>query len=61
VERDQLSLQIYDPNWPDRDDVDVRVRLGPAGTTGGQVVELGQSTGEPLLGFFAAPFRPARR
>ena len=38
-----ITLRIYDPNWPDRDDVTVTV--GPAGS--------GQSTGEPPLGVLA--------
>jgi hypothetical protein len=37
------TLRIYDPNWPDRDDV--TVTLSPAG--------MGQSTGERLLGIIA--------
>ena len=35
-----ITLRLYDPNWPDRDDVSVS--LSPAG--------LGQSTGERLIG-----------
>ncbi len=37
------TLHLYDPNWPDRDDV--TVTLSPAG--------MGQSTGERLLGVIA--------
>jgi len=37
------TLRLYDPNWPDRDDV--AVTLSPAG--------FGQSTGERLLGVLA--------
>ena len=38
-----ITLRLYDPNWPDRDDVSAT--LSPAG--------LGQSTGERLLGVLA--------
>ena len=38
-----ITLRLYDPNWPDRDDVSVT--LSPAG--------LGQSTGERLVGVLA--------
>ena len=38
-----ITLRIYDPNWPDRDDVTVILALG--GFT--------QPTGEPLLGVLA--------
>ena len=38
-----ITLRLYDPNWPDRDDV--TIRLSGAG--------MGQSTGERLLGIIA--------
>jgi hypothetical protein len=38
-----ITLRLYDPNWPDRDDV--TVTLSPTG--------MGQSTGERLLGVIA--------
>ena len=37
------TLRLYDPNWPDRDDVAVTVSAGA----------MGQSTGESLLGLIA--------
>jgi hypothetical protein len=44
VERDaEVTLRLYDPNWPDRDDV--TVSLSPTA--------MGQSTGERLLGVLA--------
>jgi hypothetical protein len=43
IEGDTVRLRIYDPNWPDRDDVDVV--LGPGVTR--------QSTGEALFGIVA--------
>jgi hypothetical protein len=50
-----VTLRLYDPNWPDRDDVAVTIHLDralrPAGLT--------QSTGEPLLGWFVLPYAPA--
>jgi hypothetical protein len=49
----ELTLRLYDPNWPDRDDVSIRVRLA-----GGSTVDLTQSTGEALFGFFRAPYTP---
>jgi len=48
-----LAVSIYDPNWPDRDDVELRMDLGPERPV------FTQSTGEPLSGFFLAPYRPA--
>jgi hypothetical protein len=48
-----VIIRIYDPNWPDRDDVLLSMSLlapRPA---------FAQSTGEPLFGFFLAPYRPA--
>ncbi len=50
-----VTLRLYDPNWPDRDDVTITLHvdeaLRPTGLT--------QSTGEPLLGWFVLPYRPA--
>lgn len=50
-----VTLRIYDPNWPDRDDVTVTLHLDPALRPTG----LEQSTGEPVLGWFLAPYSPA--
>jgi hypothetical protein len=50
-----VTLRLYDPNWPDRDDVTATIHLDPAFRPLG----LEQSTGEPLLGLFLAPFSPA--
>jgi hypothetical protein len=47
-----VTLRLYDPNWPDRDDVTATLHLDPALRPTG----LEQSTGEPLLGWFVAPF-----
>jgi hypothetical protein len=43
IEGETIRLRIYDPNWPDRDDVDIV--LGPG--------VIRQSTGEPLFGIVA--------
>jgi len=50
-----VTLRLYDSNWPDRDDVTATLRLDPALRPSG----LEQSTGEPLLGWFVAPYSPA--
>lgn len=51
----EVSLRIYDPNWPDRDDVVVTIHLDNALRPAG----LSQSTGEPLRGWFVLPYSPA--
>jgi hypothetical protein len=50
-----ITLRLYDPNWPDRDDVTVAIHLDNALRPSG----LSQSTGEPLLGWFVLPYAPA--
>jgi hypothetical protein len=47
-----VTLRLYDPNWPDRDDVTVTLSLDAALRPTG----LDQSTGEPLLGWFVLPY-----
>ena len=49
-----VTLRLYDPNWPDRDDVAVTIHLDNALRPSG----LSQSTGEPLLGWFTLPYAP---
>ena len=49
-----VTLNLYDPNWPDRDDVTITIQLDPAFRPTG----LSQSTGEPLLGWFVLPYTP---
>ena len=51
----EVSLRIYDPNWPDRDDVTVTIHLDNAL----RPVSLSQSTGELLLGWFVLPYAAA--
>lgn len=53
---DRLSLRIYDPNHPDRDDVELRFRLGPERRPPATIL---QTTDEPVVSFFRAPYRPA--
>lgn len=53
AEAGSVVLRVYEPNWPDRDDVELRMRLA------GNTPTFEQSTGEPLLGFFLTRFRPA--
>jgi hypothetical protein len=48
------TLRLYDPNWPDRDDVSITLDLDPAL----RPTTLRQSTGEPLLGWFVLPYSP---
>ena len=49
-----LTLRLYDPNWPGRDDVSLRIDLDPAL----RPIAMTQSTGEPLLGWFVLPYAP---
>lgn len=57
-----VSLRVYDPNHPGRDDVALRVGVAPTdGRPLRDRVVLAQSTGEPLLGFFRQPFVPGPR
>jgi hypothetical protein len=50
-----VTLRLYDPNWPDRDDVSITIHLDNAL----RPIRLSQSTGEPLLGWFVLPYRAA--
>jgi hypothetical protein len=54
VEPRLVAIRLYDPNWPDRDDVEARIRLDDAG----RPVALESSTGEPLAGLLALPYPP---
>jgi hypothetical protein len=51
VEPSSVAVRVYDPNWPDRDDVEERMILDQ-----GAAPRFESSTGEPLLGFFLAPY-----
>jgi hypothetical protein len=54
AEPESIALRLYDPNWPDRDDVTISIHLDNALRPTG----LSQSTGEPLLGWFVLPYSP---
>jgi hypothetical protein len=53
VEPPVVAVRLYDPNWPDRDDVEARLIVGA------DPIRAESTTGEPLLGFFLAPFKPS--
>jgi hypothetical protein len=52
VEPGSIVLRLYDPNWPDRDDIEARLFVDA-----GARPRLESSSGEPLKGFFLAPYR----
>ena len=54
VEPGFVALRLYDPNWPDRDDVEAQIVLGPDGRPTG----LASTTGEPLVGLLSLPSPP---
>ena len=70
----RVTLRVYDPNHPGRDDVELQavVADGPAAvarpdhvaqttasrSSGSSGTVLSQTTGEPLLGFFLQPYPP---
>jgi hypothetical protein len=55
----RLAIRVYDPNHPGRDDVALRAELDQDdGRPTHERVRLAQTTGEPLLGFFAQPYPP---
>ncbi len=50
----ELRIAVYDPNHPDRDDVEIVVEFeGPDRPS-----RISQTTGEPLRGFFGCRYRP---
>jgi hypothetical protein len=51
-----FAISVYDPNHPQRDDVQLHVHVQPGTTPLRERVTLEQSTGEPLLGFFLQPY-----
>jgi hypothetical protein len=55
-----ISIRVYDPNHPGADDVELRATIDPDATRPWhERIALGQSSGEPLLGFFRQPYPPA--
>ena len=53
--RNRIAIGIYDPNHPDRDDVELTIERDSDGA-----VRLAQTTGEPLHGILSLPFVPTR-
>jgi hypothetical protein len=54
---DRITLRVYDPNHPGRDDVELRVTIeGEPDAPWRDRIRMAQSTGEPLLGFFRQPY-----
>jgi hypothetical protein len=56
-----ITLHVYDPNHPGRDDVTLQVAIDTAPAPGGtrpwrDRIAVRQSTGEPLHGFFRQPY-----
>ncbi len=56
-----IRINVYDPNHPGADDVELRATIDPDTTRPWRErIALAQTTGEPLLGFFRQPYPPAR-
>ncbi|HET7828380.1 MAG TPA: hypothetical protein VFL03_02385 [Candidatus Limnocylindrales bacterium] len=57
---DRITIRVYDPNHPARDDVTLEVRVAMSAAYAGRPwrerIALRQSTGEALLGFFRQPY-----
>jgi hypothetical protein len=51
---ERVTIGVYDPNHPGDDTVELVLERSPGGG-----ISLGQSTGEPLLGLLALPWRPS--
>jgi hypothetical protein len=58
-----ITVHVYDPNHPGRDDVELRAVIAPdtmdpsgVGRPRHERLSLTQTTGEPLLGFFRQPY-----
>ena len=55
----RFAIRIYDPNHPGLDTVELRAEVDPDdGRPLRERVRVSQTTGEPLLGFFAQPYPP---
>jgi hypothetical protein len=53
----EVAFKVYDPNFPRRDDIEIRVRDGADGATCARVVP-GRKD-EPVRGLFLMPYEPA--
>ena len=52
-----VTLRVYDPNHPRRDDVEIRAAISAdRDAPWRDRIRLAQTTGEPLLGFFRQPY-----
>lgn len=67
LDEDHSAIRIYDPNYPDRDDVAIRLERHPVGESNGQPVfglaceeYLGQQKIRDIHGFFLMPYIPIR-
>jgi hypothetical protein len=57
-----ISIRVYDPNHPGRDDVSLELaEARDDGRLAATRTSLRQTTGEPLLGFFRGPVLPNER
>lgn len=52
-EDDNLTIHLYDPNYPGADDVSIALNV----STPSRCSSISYSTGEPLRGFFRTPYR----
>ena len=60
TDRGRITLRVYDPNHPGRDDVELRAVVADTpGAPWRDRITMTQSTGEPLLGFFRQPYPAA--
>jgi hypothetical protein len=53
----RLTLRLYDPNWPDRDDV--TLSLGIVDPARPVSVTMSPTSDRPVIGFFRVGYRPA--
>jgi hypothetical protein len=56
VDNSQLTLRVYDPNRPRRDDVTLSLSLADPGAMTPLTAE---PSGGPVFSFFRVPYRPA--
>ncbi|GAP14675.1 hypothetical protein LARV_02449 [Longilinea arvoryzae] len=67
LDEDRSAIRIYDPNFPDRDDVTIRLERRRVGESNGQPVyglaceeDLGDRKIREIHGFFLMPYIPIR-
>jgi hypothetical protein len=60
ADRGRITLRVYDPNHPGRDDVELRAVVADTPIAPWRDrIAMTQTTGEPLLGFFRQPYPAA--